>query len=112
MRTRIKPKRSLTEATLFNLFRCQGKYREQFDHYLNDHIFHRGSAWYLGVYLEPFKKTLDAFKEIHESVVARADILGRLGIKTSVRIMNKEWRTRTVRRTQIPENTTLAGGNT
>jgi hypothetical protein len=97
---------------LFNLFRRQGKHREQFDHYLSDHVFHRGGAWYLGVYLEPFKKALDTFKEIHESVVARADIFGRLRIKTSQRPMDKEGRTQTVRRTQIPEKTTLAGGKT
>ena len=67
---------------------------------------------YVSVHLEASEKHLDALEDVHKSVLAFPDILGRLKI-VRIRLRYTELLgIRTERRTPIPAKTTLAGENT
>jgi hypothetical protein len=51
---------------------------KQLNHYLCDYLRHQGAQRNLGVDFEAFEEASDTFKELEESVIARADPIGRL----------------------------------
>ena len=69
---------ALTESTMPNLLLRLGKNGKQFDRYLHDYFRHQSAQRDLGIYFEAFEEASDAFKELKESIIARADSFSRL----------------------------------
>jgi hypothetical protein len=104
----------LTLSSPFDLHRRDGKYRQYFNHDLDDHVRHCRGRYHFLIKLEPPKDILDACKEISEYVLARIGILDRLTDYVSLpvpRTRDCEWKL-TKRRTPIPANITFAGEKT
>ena len=51
---------------------------KQLNHYLRDNLRHQRAQRDLGIDFEAFEEASDTFKEFEESVIARADPVGRL----------------------------------
>ncbi len=74
----ISERTELTQSSLFGLFYRKGDRREQFDYDLYDHLIHGCRRWNLGIDVESPEETFKRLEKVHESVIARADILDRL----------------------------------
>jgi hypothetical protein len=61
----------LTEPTLLNLFRGQGKHRKQFNHYFDDDIRHYRSRRNRCIDLHTPQKTPQALEEVEQRIVTR-----------------------------------------
>jgi len=74
----ISERTVLTQSSLFGLFYRKGDRREQFDYDLYDHLIHGHRRWNFGIDVESPEETFKRLEKVHESVIARADILDRL----------------------------------
>jgi hypothetical protein len=102
----------LTHSALLDLLHRDPKNGQNFNYYLNDHIHHFRGRWHLRVHLETSKKTFNALKDVHKSVLACTNVSSRL-INVFVTIASaKKSRIHTERRTPIPVKITFAGANT
>jgi hypothetical protein len=68
----------LTRSTLRDLFRRNPEYRENFDRYLNHHIYHFRSRLYLCIDVETSKEHFNSLKDVQNSVLASPDALSCL----------------------------------
>ena len=68
----------LTEPTLLNLFRGQGKHRKQFNHYFDDHICHHRSRRDRRINLQTLQKTPQALEKVEQRIVTRRNPTGSL----------------------------------
>jgi hypothetical protein len=71
-------KQSLTQFSLVDSFGREGKHGQQFDHYIDNCLCHRGSGQHLRINLESACEVFDAFKDVDEGIVAFPHVLGRL----------------------------------
>jgi hypothetical protein len=80
---------------------------------LNDYIHYLHGRRQFCIDLQSSEEHFDAFKDVDESVLAFPSVLSRLRY-VGVRMAHKKLtrRIRTERRTLIPANITLEGGNT
>ena len=103
----------LTQLALFDLFRCNPKNREHFDHYLNDHIHHFRGRLRCCVNLDSSKKPFDALKNVDKSVFSGSNILDCLREVRVTMAYGKLSRIviLTERRIPTPANITFAGAN-
>ena len=102
----------LTQPSLVDLFRRQSEHTQQFYHYFNYHLCHRGCGLDLSINYEPTEEVLDAFEDVYEGIVARPHILGRLAVADFITMQRERARiTRTERRTPIPARIGFEGGN-
>jgi hypothetical protein len=98
---------------LFNLLGCYPENRENLNHYPNDYIHHLWGRRHFYIDLEASEKHLNALKDVYENVLACPSIFSRLrGVGVTMAPTKTIRRIRTVRRTPIPENITVAGENT
>jgi hypothetical protein len=74
----ISERTELTQSSLFGLFYRKGDRREQFDYDLYDHLIHGRRRGNLGIDIESPEERFKGLEKVHESVIARADILDRL----------------------------------
>jgi hypothetical protein len=74
----VSERTELTQSSLFGLFYRKGDRREQFDYDLYDHLIHDRRRWNLGIDIESPEERFKGLEKVHESVIARADILDRL----------------------------------
>ena len=74
----ISKRTELTQSSLFFLFYRKGDRREQFDYNLYDDLVHGRRRWNLGIDVKSPEETFEGLEKVHESVIARADILDRL----------------------------------
>jgi hypothetical protein len=70
--------RAHTEPPLSNLFGREGKYREQFNHYLDDDICHYRSGWHCRIDLETLEEIAQALEKIEQRIVTGCDPTGSL----------------------------------
>jgi len=69
----------LTQFSLFHLFSREGKNRYEFGHNFDNHFGYRRSRMLdLGIDHESPDKSLDAFENLDEGVIAFFDRVGRL----------------------------------
>ena len=68
----------LTESALLNLFGSKSKHAKSLDHYLDAYLRHRRSQGEIGVDSKAFEEISEAFEQIDERIVARADATGCL----------------------------------
>jgi hypothetical protein len=73
-----KDVRRHTQPALVDLFRCEGKHAQHFDHYLNYRFCHRRKGLDLRIDLESSCEILDAFKDVDEGIITFPRVLGRL----------------------------------
>ena len=69
----------LTEPTLFNLLRGQGKNRKQFNHYFDDDIRHYRSGRDHRVDLQTLQEVPQALEKVKQRIVTRRNPTGGLG---------------------------------
>jgi hypothetical protein len=67
-----------TESSALYLLCCEGKHREQFCHDLNDDVCQYFCRWNVDIDVEAFQEITQAFKEVEERIIARADFTGSL----------------------------------
>ena len=60
----------LTEPTLLNLFRGQGKHRKQFNHYFDDDIRHYRSGRDHRIDLQTLQEVPQALEKVEQRIVA------------------------------------------
>ena len=70
--------RAPTEPPLFNLFGREGKYREQFNHYLDDDICHYLSGRDCRIDLETLEEIAQALEKVEQRIVTRRNPTGSL----------------------------------
>ena len=68
----------LTESRFFNLFGCESKNRQQFNHYFYEYLRHSLSEGDLCYNLQSIQEYFDAFKNFDKSIVFFIDVLDRL----------------------------------
>ena len=71
-------KQQLTQSSLVDLFRRQGKHDQQFDHDFDHHLCHRGCGSDLGIDLESTREVFNALEDVDKGVVAFSHVFGRL----------------------------------
>ena len=69
----------LTEPTLLNLLRGQGKHRKQFNHYFDDDIRHYRSGRDHRVNLQTLQEVPQALEKVEQRIVTRRNPTGGLG---------------------------------
>jgi hypothetical protein len=69
---------ALTEPPFFNLFRRQGKHREQFHHNLDVDIRHYWAGRECHIYIKTIEETLQAFKKFKQCVVTCGNLTDSL----------------------------------
>jgi hypothetical protein len=74
-----------TESSSLYLFRCEGKYREQFYQDLNDDVCQYFCRWNIDIDVEAFQEITQGFKEVQERIIARADVTGSLTYPCAIR---------------------------
>ena len=79
----------LTEPPLINLFRCQGKHRE--DGYLDEDIGHYRSGRDRRIDLQTLEEIPQALKEIKKGIVTRCDPTGGLAYSYITRELFEEY---------------------
>jgi hypothetical protein len=91
--------------------KCEG--REEFYYYLYQNVCQDWRRRDPGINAESAEEILEGREQIYERVVARTNVLDRLRDLDVNEICRwNQRRGHTVRRTAIPANTALAGGNT
>ena len=69
---------TLTEPPLRDLFGRQGKYREQFSHYLDNDICHNWCGRHCRIDLETFQEIRQALEKIEQGIVTGGNATGSL----------------------------------
>lgn len=102
----------LTESPLVHLFCRESEDKYQFSHYFDGHFGHRRiGPLNLCINRKATEKTLNAFKDVHDSVVAFSHRLGRLVFpECLVSQRGENGRIRTDSKTRIPEKIADAKG--
>ena len=68
----------LTQPSLVNLFRREGKHSQQLDKYFNYRLRHRRSGLDRRINLKSTQEVFYAFEDVGQGIVACGHVLGRL----------------------------------
>ena len=98
----------LTESSLFDLLRCQGKHWEYFKHNFYNNIRHYCRGWNRRIYLKAPDEIPQTFKQVKKSVVTWGEPTSSLAWSYVTDLVEKRARGRTVRRTSILVKTAFA----
>ena len=77
-RSLLGAKDPLTQSALLNLFSGECEHGEQLDHDLYDYVRHQRGKRERSVDFKAFEEISEAFKQVDERIVARADAIGYL----------------------------------
>jgi hypothetical protein len=71
------------------LLLCLRENGKQLNHYFCNYLRHQRAQRDLGIDFEAFEEAPDTFKEFEESVIARADSIGRLTLGYQINVVGE-----------------------